>query len=134
MVKDALTLIGTAVDLVNQLRGIAQKVKDAETQMVIADLMNALADLKIEVAALKTTNHDLSQEVGRLKALPEPGKGLEFRDGAYYYEVPPAGKSVGPYCPRCYDIDDRLMILTELESAFRVIARWQCPQCDKTFK
>jgi hypothetical protein len=49
---DFLTLVGAAVETVRKLRAIAEKVKDAETRSLMADLHLQLADIKTEAARL----------------------------------------------------------------------------------
>jgi hypothetical protein len=57
---DILTLVGTALELTNRLRGIAEQAKNADAKLAIAELKSALADVKIEAARLKEENHERS--------------------------------------------------------------------------
>ena len=129
MIKDAIALVQSALDLTNSLRGIAEKSKDAETKLVIADLQLALADLKIEIARLKTESHDLREQLAKRSATPQIGEDIESRNGLYYLRQPRPGQADGPYCTRCYDADDQLILVSGLGAAFRHFGKWRCPQC-----
>jgi hypothetical protein len=133
MIGDALKLISQAVELASQIRGVADKAKDAETKLLIADLQIALATVKAEIADLMNENLLLKQQLEQRQTAPQPGTDIEFKEGAYWYRQPPAGRSPGPYCPRCKDVDGAMVTLSEPSAPFRRVFKWKCPQCDKTF-
>jgi hypothetical protein len=133
MVGEALALITQALELTTKIRGIAEKAKDADTKLAIADLQIALANVKAEIATLMNENLSLKQQLEKKQTEPQPGSDIEFRDGAYWYKTPPAGRAEGPYCPRCKDVDGRMVMLSNPSVPFRRVFKWKCPQCDKTF-
>ena len=101
--------------------------------VLIAELQNALATVKSETSALVNENLALKQQLEpKQAAASQPGSDLQFRDGAYWYTTP-AGQSDGPYCPRCKEADNRLVILSKPGDQFVGLFKWRCPQCDKTY-
>ena len=132
MIGEELVDISQAVDLATKIRDVAEKAKDAETILLIADLQVALATVKSEIAALMNENLALKQQLEQKQSAPQQGSDLEFRDGAYWYTTP-AGQSDGPYCPRCKEADNRMVTLSKPDEPFVGLFKWKCPQCDKTY-
>ncbi|MGI8980550.1 MAG: hypothetical protein ACR2FY_15080 [Pirellulaceae bacterium] len=131
MVSDTIALVGKAVDLVQQLRGIAQKVKDAESQNLIADLMISLADIKIQVAELKGENLDLRTQLASHENRKAEADKFEQVGNVLYQRTDTEHKQ--PYCPRCFQVDHREMTLTKVKPPFNDFGNWKCAQCDKNF-
>lgn len=130
---DPLATITTAINTAKSLWDISQKLKDAELHGLVADLKMQLADLKDHLAALQNENTVLRAELARLKDNQAITSQLESRDGLYYWPNPPNGKSPGPYCTRCADVDNQSILLTKLSETFHSIGRFKCPQCKQVF-
>ena len=131
--SSAIDLIGKAIDLVQTLREM--QVKDAETRNVIADLMNALADVKIEFANLKQQTQDLHDQLDKVHERNDLRAHMTFKNNVYFLEGE-HDRPEGPYCPRCFDQDAALSLLTTLDRnnpARRMGSYYKCPQCDKMF-
>ena len=134
MISDAIALVAKAIELTNQIRGIAERAKDAETKMAIADLQLSLADLKLELAKVKDENQSLQDELDRRQALPKIGDGIEIRGGVLYLtnkESDP--KDPRAYCPRCFEVDKRLMLLSHIMPSANAMRRFECPQCESKY-
>src|SRR5437899_2571928 len=131
MVGDVIAAVTKAVDLVQQLRNITQKVKDAETQNLIADLLNSLADIKIQVAGLKEENLELRTELTSHQNRKSEANKFEHVGNVLYLRADAEHKQ--PYCPRCFQIDHREMTLTKVKPPFNDFGNWKCAQCNKYF-
>ena len=121
---DPLSIISTAVDTIQKLREIAQKIKDADTLNLIADLKLALGELKIQFADLLEDNQKLKSEIKGIQENSILRSKLILKNSAYYLENPPEGYTKGGYCVRCFDAENKLITLTQHIS-------WHgCTKCD----
>ena len=91
------------------------KIKDAEAT-------EALANLKIEGAELAQQNAQLREENRTLIDQLRVRETLEFEDPVYWI-VESGGKRTGPFCSRCWDVDQKLVRVHD-ERWY-----WQCPAC-----
>jgi hypothetical protein len=132
-VADIVGYLGKAIEIAKKLREVGQKIKDAETQGLVADLNLALADLKMELANIKEENLALKQQVKQLSEKPDVRANIEVKDGLYYLKDPMPGRPIGPYCPRCLDVEDRIVPLSKVVRDFELFGKWQCPQCKQHF-
>ena len=130
---DALSIVGAAIKTVQKLREVAQKVRDAPTQNLIADLTMTLADLKLQIADLQETNLRLQGEIKSLKEQSSFRDKLEIRGSLYYFKVPEQNRPLGPYCTRCYDVEQKLVLATPVPDEFRVFGKFTCPNCKAYF-
>ena len=133
---DPITIISAAVEtlkVLKELKGVSDKVRDAKYENLIADLTLALADLKRELAALKSDNHGLMIELRKLKEKPVLVDSFERREGVLFPKEVIAGQNAGPYCSRCLEVDGRLVSVTRLFGPLRRLGIHQCPQCEKFF-
>src|SRR5690349_11893622 len=124
--SDLVTGITTALDIVKKLRDLNKKVGEAEFKMLLADLTSELGDaklaaanLKIELAELKTRNATLAEKASRASS-EEP----VVDQGAYVF-----GDPTRHYCTACYDTKGLKVMVKEMEAAFRDFGRWMCPSC-----
>jgi hypothetical protein len=131
---DVLTLVATAIDTLKKLRAVSEKIKDAESRNLIADLSIALADLKSEVAGLKEENRWLQAELNQKRTREQHGEQLVVRDGVLYFNEPPSGKPAGPYCPNCKENGNRLVLMKDNRNTpFQQICKFRCPECQSSF-
>jgi len=136
-------VIDDVITGMKQLREIAQKVRDAELQGVIADLMLKIADLKTEMAELSEENLELRRQVDELTQKADIRSKVEFRNGMYYPTEPIQGYGEGPFCSLCLE-EDGLLISLHMTSkrvaslrtgtVRQVPAGWRCPRCAKKRK
>ena len=119
----------TAFDLCKRVREIAGKLSNAELKNTVGDLTLSLAELKIELAALQEENLKLKQQIRQGSEMTVLRSQLKLKDGAYHFQEVPADRPVGPYCTRCFDVDQKLVLLSELPSTFQAIARYRCNNC-----
>jgi hypothetical protein len=65
---DILSTISTAITLASKLKTLGDRVREAEFQILLADLQIELAEVKAQVAGLLNENTDLKQQVRALQA------------------------------------------------------------------
>ncbi|MBN2582555.1 MAG: hypothetical protein JXL80_05760 [Planctomycetes bacterium] len=122
VVDDIVTLAKHAYD-------VAGRIKNAEIQGTIADLMLKISDLKLELVDLREENLNLRHEKDQLQARKDIRTKLVLRDRAYYLTEPIGGYSEGPFCPRCMDAEGVLITLTvyrHQDGSTPMV----CPKCD----
>ena len=106
--------------------GVYEVLKDAVTLAQKADnvdLLRKLLDAQKELLDLQAENQKLRTENAKLRDDEDIGKQLEHLGDAYWDTR--NGQRVGPYCTVCWDVDRRLVRLTE--SATR--GTYSCGYC-----
>ncbi len=129
-------LIGTLTTVIGiaaKLREVAKKVHDADTKNLIADLNLQLADLKMQIADLQQENLSLRAAIGEARQHLDIRSKLEVRDKVHFLTESGPGRPPGPYCPRCFDADEKLILVTELGPEFQVFGRYRCNNCKGTY-
>ena len=126
---DVLSILNGAITTVQKLREISQKVKDAETTNLIADLNLKLADLKMKFAELQEDNLRLRNELNEAKTQADIRGMMTLRDGLYHLKTPMEDRPEGPYCTRCLDVEGRPVLVSQLAKVFHDAAKYQCPNC-----
>ncbi len=121
--SDILATAGSAVAITKQLLTLSKTIQNAELQHAIAELTLQLAELKLQLAELITENADLKQRV-KEKASTQ----LQFRDGYYFKE-----NDTHPFCPGCYDENQKSIRLAKQEGMNRNFGGFQCPSCKQFF-
>lgn len=98
---------------------MAKTIASAEDKIRLSTAAMALNQLAEENSRLMKDNEHLRTELARRKA-------LEYRDGSYYV-VTSDGKEAGPLCPRCYQDEGFIYLLSQSRNGAR------CSVCGKTY-
>ena len=132
---ETLAAIDNALNLVKRLREVSSKVKEAEIRNVIADLYIELADVKAQTAGLMGNNLRLSEEkagleneIERLKESVRLKGDIVEKQGWYFLKKGDGKFKYPPLCPRCWQVDARLVYLQNVGRFSR--EGLFCPQCD----
>jgi hypothetical protein len=121
-VTTILSSIKAATDIAKLIKDSGISLEKAEVKLQLAELISALADAKIDMAAVQQILLDKDVELGTLREqLTIRGK-LKWEPP--YYWVVEAGKNDGPYCQQCYDNSTKLIRLTETTRGL-----WECKTC-----
>lgn len=131
----AFTAAKAAIDWIKVLSQYADEVKDAqkrgELMRIIGELSVKLAETQISFAEQLQENHNLKEEVNILKKeidkLKSPDSKPIIRDGLYYM------RDHGPLCTRCYDSEEKEILLIKLPNSTTTIKRYRCPECDNQY-
>ncbi len=125
--------IKTALDITKELKGIDASLKDAEVKLKFAELMEALSEAKIQLIEVRDENHALKERIKLLeKKLNQKGE-VEYRDGYYYMKESKAGEPDGPFCSKCYNDEEKLILLNKLKGSFTSLGKYNCPKCEGVF-
>ena len=130
---DLLATLSGVIETAKKLLQLSSKIRDAESRNLIADLNLALAELKIQLADMQEENRRLREELAAKTQRENYRAQLKLRQGLYYFEEPPAGRAGGPYCPRCFDVAEKLVLVNETPPLMRDLARYICPNCKATY-
>lgn len=125
---DAIVTIKGLLDIAKQLKGFA---KDAEGKMLVANLTSDLAELKIAFAELQEENHELRTKLKERDDLSSLREHMERRDDVYFLTMD--GRDPGPYCPKCLDVDGKLVPVSKFSAAFAPIGKYNCPNCKAAY-
>lgn len=123
----ALASINSALAIAKTLIDTKTSLSQAELKLRIADLTSSLAETKIALAGLQDDIAAKDQEIARLKSTFARLEADTVVVKGYRYRKSDDGQAVGlPCCPRCLEVDGRIM-LTERREGVRGAAF--CPQC-----
>ncbi len=124
MVAEYVTSIKAAWDLAKAIKTSADAIDDAQIKLQIAELISALADAKIEAA-------ENAEKIAELTQLLKSKSKMLF-EGRLYYRILDEGRKEGPFCPICFDKDDKAIRL-QPNSEDRHIDDWRCHACSTYF-
>ena len=75
-----------------------------------------IMELREAILALQEENHALKDKVRQLEENAKQKGEVNF-DGAVYWRTENANRT-GPFCPECFDTEDRLVRLQDYDDAF----------------
>ncbi len=126
-ISTALASLKTASDLAKLIKNSDITLKDAEVKLQLAELIESLADTKIELSEIQILLQSKLREIEELKEKLEIKKDMTW-DPPYYW-VGPKNDGNGPYCQNCYDDKSKLIRLQEHRTGY-----WGCMTCDNGYK
>jgi len=118
--------IKTAMEIAKLIKESDLSLEKAETKLKLADLISALADVKIEAAELQRLIFDKDEKIKKLEETLNIKKCLRYE--APFYWLDADTKKEGPFCQTCYDSDGKLIRLQVLENG-----HWICHVCKHTY-
>lgn len=122
----AITSLTKGLEVVKSLNDIDKSFDIASYKIKIAELMNTLADGKIALITAGSEILDKDKEIIRLKDAFKIKNNTTQYDG-YSYHCNEGRDPIGrPYCPRCEQIDARLLLLVH---AAGPRGNMICPEC-----
>jgi len=104
--------VKTATDLAKAIKDSGTTLEAAEVKLKLADLISALADVKMEAATVQTQLLDAQEQIRKLEAAAKQRAALEWRQPCYWMPRESDGVEQ-PYCQPCHDNDKRLSRLHE---------------------
>ena len=130
-----LISIGTVISSVKTATDIAKLIKDsdlslsaAENKLKIADLISALADVRLELVDVQSILSEKDAEIKQLKKIISDKKALSFDGKVYWIE----GDDV-PFCPVCFEKDDKSYHLTYFKGGDYSSERYLCKICENHY-
>ncbi|MDT2805254.1 hypothetical protein [Vagococcus lutrae] len=93
-------------------------------------LLKSVIEVQRELSALEEENRKLRQEIHDLKNKRLLETELEYRNNAYFKKN---NKEI-PYCSRCYNVDERLVIMTKnVLPLISTTYTFECPECKRQY-
>jgi hypothetical protein len=128
---DAASIIATLAAIKNSI-DVLKAVKDADydiNKAILKEKIAVLVDSLVEARIQASETLDLIQEkdnkIAELEKLLAFREQLIFYKGAYY-KIDENGKPEGePYCPRCWEYEQKGIHFYKLGNDF-----FKCPQCE----
>lgn len=128
-----LTVISTVLSSIKAASEIAKIVREsgltleqAEYKLKLAELVEKLADAKIEIASVQDIIDEKDQRIRKLEQDAEIKGRLTYESP--YYWLQNEGHRDGPFCQQCYDSEKKLMRLTGNGSGY-----WACKTCKSNY-
>jgi hypothetical protein len=125
-----LQSIKTALDITKELKNIDSSLKDAEVKLKLAELIEALSEVKIQLSEARNENQDLKDAIKALEKELKQQDDVEFKEGFYFLKHPKEGQALGPFCSKCYNDDNKLILVSELPKEVQDFGKFQCPKCN----
>lgn len=127
---DLMSSIQHSLEIAGKLRDLSKKVQDAEFRMLLADLVEQLADAKLEAAGLKEQLAEAKRQLLDKDALLQQRSAAEprFDDDSYVFP-----EETGNYCTGCWDSARKKIRLKKESAAFDTFGKWYCPVCQQHF-
>jgi len=126
-ISAALGSIKAATDIAKLIMESGSTLEKAEAKLQLAELISALADVKIEISQIQQILIDKDGEIRTLKAAVSLKEDVLW-DAPYYWRKVDDGRD-GPYCQQCYDKDNMLIRLLVGSPGC-----WSCRTCRNRYK
>jgi hypothetical protein len=123
--------IRVATDIAKALKGIDLSLEKAELKMKIAELIESLADAKINASEIQDVIREKDELIKELEDAFKI-KGEIIRKDDSYYELNEEGNPIGsPYCSGCWEISKILVHLTDNPLNIHIKI---CPKCKSSYQ
>jgi len=116
-----------AINIAKYIKNSQEIMDKSEQKLKLAELIETLANIKMEIADVKSTLLEKDEEILKLKEELKLKEDLIYEQP--YYWIKKEDSKDGPYCQNCYDFNKSLIRLQELGTGF-----WECFSCTKKFK
>jgi hypothetical protein len=110
-IATVLTSVKAATEIAKLIKDSATSLEEAEIKLKFAELISALADVKIEIAEVQEMIVVKDNEIKELKLRQKLKASIIFENRCYF--TMDDGKKTGPFCQSCYDNDGKLVRLQD---------------------
>ncbi len=110
--------------------GIPEKFSlafDLAKKAMNLELQEAIMNLREDVFTVREENLDLKKKLSELEEALAVKESLVFDIGVYWKAFPDGNRDSTPFCPRCFNVDNKSVRLRNFTSI------WSCPHCEKSF-
>jgi len=122
-ISAAFTSLKTATELAKIIKDSTNSLEQAEVKFKLADLLGALAEAKVDMAEVQELLIQKDKEISSLKKELETKGNINWEKPYYFLHSENAKE--GPFCPTCYDKDNKLIRLQEFGNGC-----WKCLVCN----
>ncbi|MDE2058835.1 MAG: hypothetical protein KGJ27_03790 [candidate division NC10 bacterium] len=126
-ILDVLQALKVATDIVKAFRAADASFEKVELKFKVAELADALANARLGVVEAQEEILAQKQRIAELETAQDLRDRIVHRENVYFVRDGETEK--GPYCPRCFESEQKVMPLTALSGPFRTFAYYACPQC-----
>lgn len=123
LVASTLSSLKAAMDIAGVIKQSGTTLEKADFKFKTAELISALADIKIQLAEVQQSILDRDQTIRELNAKLELRGKVTFKPPFCLLE----GDS-HPHCAQCYENDDKLIHLQGDGNGY-----WECRTCKSNF-
>ena len=128
MIPEIATAVQTAstlITLTKKAKKIADTLKQAELKAMLAEIISAAADVKLELADANGKIVSLKERIAELEAFEDISEKIEITSGRTILKEDHKGIKAGTYlCPACYAARKLLVPV-----ARNVSPAAKCPNC-----
>ncbi|EAT10887.1 hypothetical protein HF888_16480 (plasmid) [Bermanella marisrubri] len=121
-ISTTFSALSVAIDSVRRLRDVNNALSSAELNNLVADLLDSLANVKMDLAEVKS---ELALKDSRILKLE--GELELLNETKYAHEKIFLTGDDDPFCPVCFERDSKLIHLRA--SIYRKSQGYGCPSC-----
>ena len=125
-IVSAVNGLKTATDIAKYIKDSGSSFEKAEAKLKLAELISALADVKMELADVQSLIIEKNETINKLQSELSLKSALVWEQ-PYYWLENESGKE-GPFCQCCYDKDKSLARLQGNNKGW-----WKCSLCGNTY-
>ena len=119
----AVGSVKSAITIAKLLKNSADSFNKAEIKLQLAELINSLADAKMQIAEIQEALIESDKEKKELVSKLNLKENLIYEKPYYFKKIDEQEKD-GPFCQLCYDKDSKLIRLQDLGEG-----QWNCQSC-----
>lgn len=122
-----LTSIKTATDIAKLLKNADTSLEKAELKLKLAELIEALAEAKLQTANIKEGISEKNKTIKELEGKLNLQSTMQFQKPFYWCIE--GEKKDGPFCPQCWDNNKKKIRLKDYRNGC-----WSCLTCNNSFR
>lgn len=128
-ISAVLSSIKSASDIARLVRESGTTLEQAEYKLKLAELVEKLADAKLEIVAIQDVIDERDKKIKALEQAALVRGKILFKAPSYWLND--GTTEDGPFCQQCYDSTDKLIRLTGTTGEHR--GRWACRTCKSIY-
>ncbi len=121
-----ITSVTSATDIAKLLKESGFSLEKAEAKLKLAELIDALANVKMQVADVRILLLEKDEEIRKLQDEMKVKGNMVFESPHYWLDN--GEEKEGPFCQACYDNMNKLVRLQCYKSGL-----WNCRVCGSNF-
>ena len=118
----------SAINIAKYIKDSQDIMDKSEQKLKLAELMEALADIKMETVEIKSTLLEKDKTILELEKKLNLKENLVYEQP--YYWIKNEGTKDGPFCQKCWDGSSKQIRL----QAFENTGKWKCGVCRSVVK
>ncbi|WP_272518504.1 MULTISPECIES: hypothetical protein [unclassified Providencia] len=129
-----LNAVKLAFNIAKDMKDATAAYNEAEFRLKLSELYISLSDARVNLADAQQEIISLQTEINTLKAKLQTVDELEFREGFYYRVIEIDGKPNGPFCPKCYESNNKkISTVMKAKGIHSHFGKQYCHSCQSHF-